>query len=639
MASSIRLARYPTRFCSCRSRHSSRLAIYTIRRRLSITPVRPSCDQFRRSDFTGQGFTGYYEPGQPTVGPLGDASAYGAPRITPRVLDQHLSNYIVGQERAKRVMSVAVYNHYQRVQEIIRKEEEEEALMAQQERQAMRQQHPVEGLIYYSLDYEPKMETNNTDTDEFPGQPHTIGSLPSPPPLSAASFPGQPRIGTEPIVDQTPLVIEKSNVLVLGPSGVGKTLIAKTLARVLEVPFSMSDCTPFTQAGYIGEDVEVCVQRLLAAANYDVARAERGIIVLDEIDKIATARVSHGKDVSGEGVQQALLKIIEGTTVQVQAKSERGSGTASSRGQGAVPPSSGPTNSPLSGGTSQGPAKGETYNVNTENILFICSGAFVGLHKLIMDRLAKGSIGFGARVRTSPGSSSSSSDSSTEVNNPTIPSGIPENDELFRKHLPFFAEPPSSQDSSKPTSYNVLDLLTPSDLHKYGLIPELTGRLPITTSLTPLTNDQLIRVLTEPRHALLSQYIALFSLSGIELRFTTAALHAVASAASSMGTGARGLRTVMERTLHDAMFEAPGSGCRHVLVGERSVLGKEKVSMFARESRNAFWSQFRVGEDEWQARQQRDTDAESAEDEELRRPTGFSSFEQYREKAKIAGSG
>lgn len=582
-------------------------------------------DQFRRSDFASQGFTGYYEPGQPTIGPLGDASSYGAPRITPRVLDQHLSNYIVGQERAKRVMSVAVFNHYQRVQEMQRREDEAEALMAQQDRQNMAK-HPIEGT---SLNSRPH-KCDADRPDEFPGQTHAIHLYPQ----STAS--SQSRTGSAPLIDQTPFAIEKSNVLMLGPSGVGKTLIAKTLARVLEVPFSMSDCTPFTQAGYIGEDVEVCVQRLLAAANYDVALAERGIIFLDEIDKIATARVSHGKDVSGEGVQQALLKIIEGTTVQVQAKQERGSGGGgSTRSQGATPPGAPPTNSPLSGGTIQPPGKGETYNVNTDNILFVCSGAFVGLHKIIMERLAKGSIGFGARVR---GSSSSSSTSTSEANNPMVEAGIPENDDLFRKHMPFFMES-SNHTSDLPQNeqrkYNSLDLTAPEDLNRYGLIPELTGRLPITTALSPLTTNQLIRVLTEPRHALLSQYIALFSLSGIELRLTTAALHAVANSAAEMGSGARGLRTVMERTLHDAMFESPGSGVRHVLVNDQAVNGKERVGMWGRDGRNAFWARVQMEEEDWQKRQSTRDHSQG----EKTSGDGFSSFEQYREKAKVAGSG
>ena len=421
--------------------------------------------------------------------------------------------------------------------------------------------------------------------------------------------------------------------MVLGPSGTGKTLMAKTLARVLEVPFSMSDCTPFTQAGYIGEDVEVCISRLLAASGYDVARAERGIICLDEIDKIATARVSHGKDVSGEGVQQALLKILEGTTVQIQAKAEKGSPN-SGKSTGPVP-SNAPGGQGASSGasaTQSGPQKGETYNVNTDNILFICSGAFVGLHKLIMDRLAKGSIGFGARVQRNP-SSPTATATSAENNDPTIPAGIPENDELFRKYSPFFsAEDPGIDqgDSASPPRHNTLDLLTPSDLHKYGLIPELTGRLPVTTSLRPLTIAQLTRVLTEPRNALVTQYVELFHLSGIELRFSTSALQEIAKSAQAMGTGARGLRTVMERVLGDAMFEAPGSGVRFVLVNEQAAEGKVKPMMWGREARSAFLAAVQAEEDEW-VRMNRPEEA-SEQDR-------YGSFEQYREVAKVAGSG
>ena len=331
--------------------------------------------------------------------------------------------------------------------------------------------------------------------------------------------------------------------------------MAKTLARVLSVPFSMSDCTPFTQAGYIGEDAEVCVQRLLAASNYDVVRAEQGIICLDEVDKIATAKVSHGKDVGGEGVQQALLKIIEGTTIQVQAKQEK---SAPSR-----PPSGGahngyPTNSPLSGGTmggsssnstSAGPSKGETYNVRTDNILFIFTGAFVGLQKIILERISKGSIGFGSPLR-----------STTNTSNPDNPMSLKagsEESKLFEKHLPFFT--PNDPSSPAPTSYNPLDLLQPSDLQTYGLIPELVGRIPVSTALAALDEEALVRVLTEPRNSLIRQYEQLFQLSGVELRFTSGALREIAKSADGMGTGARGLRTCVERLLGEAMFEAPGT--------------------------------------------------------------------------------
>ena len=359
--------------------------------------------------------------------------------------------------------------------------------------------------------------------------------------------------------------------------------MAKTLARILAVPFSMSDCTPFTQAGYIGEDAEVCVQRLLAAANYDVAAAERGIICLDEIDKISTAKVSHGKDVSGEGVQQALLKIIEGTTLQVQAKQEK-----SARGPGGSgsPITSYPTNSPLAGGsitpsstsssgssnsgsnTTSGPSKAETYNVRTDNILFICAGAFIGLQRMIMNRIAKGGIGFHSPVRSSSAFSnmSSSSVSSSATNKDTANINVaPDSEEskLFAKHLPFFS--PQSPDSAPLTSYNPLDLVEPVDLQTYGLIPELVGRIPVSAALSALDEEALVRVLTEPRNSLMRQYEQLFQLSGVELRFTRGALREVARSSLEMGTGARGLRTVCERLLTETMFEAPGKEPRPFL--------------------------------------------------------------------------
>lgn len=386
--------------------------------------------------------------------------------------------------------------------------------------------------------------------DEFPGHQQAIPLQPPP------SGPGAP-----PIHDPSPPTLDKANILLLGPSGVGKTLMAKTLARVLAVPFSMSDCTPFTQAGYIGEDAEICVQRLLVAANYDVAAAERGIICLDEIDKISTAKVTHGKDVGGEGVQQALLKIIEGTTIQIHAKQEKSARSPTSG------TSNYPTNSPLSGGmmggpssnssssgnTSSGPLKAETYNVRTDNILFIFAGAFGGLQKMVMNRIARGSIGFGSHIRTS--SSSFSSPAGSQDSTISVKTGSEES-KLFEKYLPFFI--PQSPDQPALIEYNPLDLVEPTDLQTFGLIPELVGRIPVSAALSALDQDALVRVLTEPRNSMIKQYEQLFQLSGIKLRFTRGALKEIAKSALNMGTGARGLKTVCERLLTDTMFEAPG---------------------------------------------------------------------------------
>ena len=577
------------------------------RRSLSASCARPSTSQFHRSDFANQPFTGTYEPGAPTTGPLASASPYGAPRLTPKMLKQHLDQFVVGQDRAKKVLSVAVFNHYQRIQELQRRDEEEEEVMAQRER---RERHPVE--------------------NEFPGQQPTI-RLGGPPTHSFDA-----RMNGSPLIDTSPLTLEKSNIMLLGPSGVGKTLMAKTLARVLSVPFSMSDCTPFTQAGYIGEDAEVCVHRLLAAANYDVERAERGIICLDEVDKIATAKVSHGKDVSGEGVQQALLKIIEGTTVQIQAKTERNAPRAGGQSN------TYPTNSPLGGGystssPSQSPAKGEVYNVRTDNILFIFSGAFIGLQKYIMDRLSKGSIGFGAPIRSSSSLfySAGSRDQKSTTNNPIPILPGSEEEALYKKHLPFFTPTPPDAaaidgQTSEPTYFNPLDLLTPQDLQAYGFIPELIGRIPTTAALAPLTHALLLRILTEPRSSLLAQYVTLFSLSNIELRFTTPALHVVATNALAMGTGARALRTEMEAILGDAMFEGPGSSVKYVLVTERVAKREEGCIYLGRGQGGKFHALIAQEEGEWEDKHK---DRSSGRDR-------VASFEDWRTKTTAAaGSG
>ncbi|KAF2767487.1 P-loop containing nucleoside triphosphate hydrolase protein [Teratosphaeria nubilosa] len=591
------------------------------RQQLSTSRRRRDSGPYFRSDFANQGFTGEYIPHEQTAGPLKAASSTGAPRITPKLLKDHLDQFVVGQDRAKKALATAVYNHYQRIQELQRREEEEEDRIAQEERRRMSElrRHPVE--------------------DEWPGQQLTI-NMPAPGSSAAQQNNG---LGPPPLVDDSPLTIEKSNILLLGPSGVGKTLMAKTLARVLEVPFSLSDCTPFTQAGYIGEDAEVCVQRLLAAANYDVTRAERGIICLDEIDKIATAKVSHGKDVSGEGVQQALLKIIEGTTLQIQAKQERGSstGSAGGRSQGGYP-----TNSPLSGGTmsgggqqtpsSGGGQRGETYNVKTDNILFICAGAFNGLHKQILDRVSKGSIGFGATVRARPGSSEDSNVHETIVEG---------EDELFEKHLPYYAPDESTQHTpdgqKKKRTFNTLDLVEPQDLQKYGLIPELVGRIPLSCALSSLDIESLVKVLTEPRNSLLQQYKQLFALSSIELRITSSALRSIASTAAKMATGARGLRTVMERLLADAMFETPGSGVKYVLITEDVAERKAGAMYFYRGELGRFQQVAAAEEEAWEERLRREWGDGESEWERRGRVNSeggaATTFEEYRQKATAAG--
>ncbi|KAK5730096.1 ATP-binding protein [Elasticomyces elasticus] len=649
------------------------LAISSIIRRQNVPITRTRCLHLTRrlrenngsyhpKDFTtqGHGFTNNnYTTRPPITGPI--SSSPSPPRITPTTLKQHLDNFVVGQDRAKRVLATAVYNHYQRITELERREAESEELYAQEERRRMGElrRHPVEGTE--TADLKPGIRvpslTREFDAeDEFPGQQATI-NMPGPgpntkpsqaaiaeefwrPPHQRPQSPPQPRpqqqqTGSAPLIDTTPLTLEKSNILLLGPSGVGKTLMAKTLARVLEVPFSMSDCTPFTQAGYIGEDAEVCVQRLLAAANYDVSKAERGIICLDEIDKIATARVSHGKDVSGEGVQQALLKIVEGTTVQVQAKQERGSSSGGGGRQGGAYGSAGGSGGGGAGG------KGEVYNVKTDNILFICAGAFNGLHKMVLDRISKGSIGFGAPIRTTDSGSGNSV-------HETVLEG---EEELFEKYLPYYRSEPSSQDdnlrnrsvkANRKRTFNTLDLVEPQDLQKFGLIPEFVGRLPLSCALSSLDIESLVKVLTEPRNSLLQQYKQLFALSSVELRITSPALRVIAKTASSMGTGARGLKTVLERLLGDAMFETPGSGVKYVLVTEDVAERRRGVWYFGRKEGGEFREIWGREEEEWEMERLRG-EGDGGEGEWERRARVNSqggaarTFEEYREKAAAGG--
>jgi ATP-dependent Clp protease ATP-binding subunit ClpX len=448
--------------------------------------------------------------------------------------------------------------------------------------------------------------------------------------------PSSSRTEAEPLLDapEHELQLEKSNVMILGPTGVGKTLMCKTLAKTLGIPISMSDCTTFTQAGYIGDDVESCVARLLSAANYDIEAAEQGIIVLDEIDKIAGAKISYGKDVGGEGVQQALLKLIEGTTVQVQAKPERNAG----RGPGATSGRGGPHDGSISGGSSGPPgAKGEIFNVRTDNILFISTGAFSTLHKIIIDRKATGSMGFGASIRSS--------------NVHAAADGIMlkgAEAAAFKKDTPFYTPPESDQPSSfgvrqqpREDKVNVLDHVQPADLQKYGLIPELIGRIPTTCAVTALDEEALVRVLTEPKDSLVRQEEYKFLLRNIELRFTQGALREIARKASKMGTGARGLRHVVDHLLLQAKYETPGtspctytrltfiltiqgSTVKHILVTRDSALLECAPSYFHRGQSAAFHASLSQEEEKW------DDHLRSKED------ANVGSFEEYR---KVGAAG
>ncbi|KAI8149656.1 P-loop containing nucleoside triphosphate hydrolase protein [Fennellomyces sp. T-0311] len=513
---------------------------------------------------TGGSGTKYTSAGREGAMEEEELLSYFARLSDPRTIVRHLDEYIIGQDQAKKILAVAVFNHYNRVranlQRQAKRQHDEEQLDISESAPHHNTEHenrsaaswPHREVSYYpsnpggsnptqaSGDLVPVERVSSYGSSQQRSWSGT-GLANEGSSASGMIQPIAPRHASgegasiDDIDDST--VFEKSNVLLIGPTGSGKTLLAKTLAQILQVPFSMSDATPFTQAGYVGEDVELVIQRLLQACDHDIKKAETGIVFIDEIDKISrrSDSFSSSRDVSGEGVQQSLLRMLEGTVVNVTDKSAISSSSGQNkRGGGGPGAGSGLTGGgSFSGSNPQN--KPEVYAVDTSNILFILSGAFIGLDKTVMDRIAKGSIGFDAKLR------SASED-----------------------------EPDSKSSSLKP-----LEHVEPADLVKYGLIPEFIGRVPVVASLNSLTVDDLVRILSEPKNSLLKQYQGLFELNKVDLQFSKGGLRRVAEEALEKKTGARGLRRIMENLLLEPMYESPNSYIRQVVIDSK-VVSKEK---------------------------------------------------------------
>ncbi|KAM7209557.1 P-loop containing nucleoside triphosphate hydrolase protein [Naviculisporaceae sp. PSN 640] len=507
----------------------------------------------RRPPSFDSGYTSSYDPTQDARrGPIFAKSTFGVPQFYPRDLKRRVDDYVVGQDRAKKTICSVIFNHYQGLRRRQLHEVQDQRLREKLQREKYAQDRHLFERSTFGANTGPSVE------DEFPEQ-SDAGQPARALPEDSLDVPADDFYIQEESSTAKRVKIDKSNILLIGPTGVGKTYILETLSKKLKVPFTISDCNSFTQAGYIGQDVEACIERLLIEANYDIKAAEHGIVVLDEFDKIARRETVNGRDVGGEGVQQALLKLVEGTKVTINVKDNR---------------SSRPTNNPNGGGpqgshSSPQPGKVDQYTIDTTNILFVFCGAFVGLDKTVLRRVSKHSIGFGAEIRSRGSSLSGSKD--------ILPPDM-------YKHLPHQPQPPfvSEQEASAGSGFTPLDLATPADLQAFGFIPELIGRMHNICALSPLSINELYRILTEPRNSLVAQYTELFNTYPSRLFFTQRALYAIAERAAKNETGARGLKMEMERVLAEPMFDAPMA---YVLITEGCVNGTEKALYWGKDGR------------------------------------------------------